>query len=690
MRPLRLVLALASSVFLIFLLVNVIPFASSTVDPSTDASKGSGLGAYFSFHTPLFPPSAIISLTDDNSTFFLARPAAFGLTLPGAGLSGQLWIGSGFGEDALGRAGISAGAEGELGCSDVPGWDATLGEVKKDKESSPKEKGPLKTPKTQPVGKSTDELVKKYAKASSDDLALNRKNDGTDDHLHAKLQQGSTMYQANDHADIQSIQESAEIAGKVVLLSRGGCGFLEKVMWVQRRGGSALIVGDDVVGGPLVTMYAKGDTSNVSIPALFTSHTTAHLLSSLVPPKGMPFYRLPAGHKSSDGKPIKDDIGKPTEGAIRQNIASASDSANGAAVQKSGYASIQSNTKANEGWFSSFLSAFGLGADNSEIEDHQATSRSVSGYRSTAAESDDFIIGVHDWRDVKPRAAAEKSTGKPSDAAKVKSSKTKQEKIQDLKGGIVAPSSGEYHVMGAAERAALQSTENAKSKKQGWFDSLRWSDEHITDDDLTSHAGERPSGSAGHGNHNDQSPHTGLWVTLRPTTMSASPFFDTLLVLVVSPLVTLTFVYALLLLRSRIRRRRWRAPKSVVERLPVRTYQTVPSDPSSAASTPLEASVTTPLLQSAPRRVLSRASSRTRSRAHTISDIPASSSASPNDHNLDHLSDESEKQESGLAAWRRKYGGKQKECVVCLEEYVDGVSQVMSLPCGHEFHVECM
>jgi hypothetical protein len=34
--------------------------------------------------------------------------------------------------------------------------------------------------------------------------------------------------------------------------------------------------------------------------------------------------------------------------------------------------------------------------------------------------------------------------------------------------------------------------------------------------------------------------------------------------------------------------------------------------------------------------------------------------------------------------------GRQKECVVCLEEYVDGVSRVMSLPCGHEFHAECM
>jgi hypothetical protein len=51
---------------------------------------------------------------------------------------------------------------------------------------------------------------------------------------------------------------------------------------------------------------------------------------------------------------------------------------------------------------------------------------------------------------------------------------------------------------------------------------------------------------------------------------------------------------------------------------------------------------------------------------------------------------EDEKREAGLAEWRRRYGGRQKECVVCLEEYVDGVSRVMSLPCGHEFHAECM
>ena len=44
------------------------------------------------------------------------------------------------------------------------------------------------------------------------------------------------------------------------------------------------MVGDDVQGGPLIQMYARGDTSNVTIPSVFTSRTTAHLLSSLIGP----------------------------------------------------------------------------------------------------------------------------------------------------------------------------------------------------------------------------------------------------------------------------------------------------------------------------------------------------------------------------------------------------------------------
>jgi hypothetical protein len=177
--------------------------------------------------------------------------------------------------------------------------------------------------------------------------------------------------------------------------------------------------------------------------------------------------------------------------------------------------------------------------------------------------------------------------------------------------------------------------------------------------------------------------HEGLWVTLTPTSMSTSPFFDTLLVLVVSPLLTLTVVYALLLIRSRIRRRRWRAPKSIVDRLPVRTYHTIPM-PSSAASSsrsssPGPVSPTSPLLGSRSRPEL--ASSRS-------SFLRSSTAEAKKTRNMD--SAKGEKSGSASSVWRRKYTGRQVECVVCLEEYIDGQSRVMSLPCGHEFHAECM
>jgi RING-like zinc finger len=187
------------------------------------------------------------------------------------------------------------------------------------------------------------------------------------------------------------------------------------------------------------------------------------------------------------------------------------------------------------------------------------------------------------------------------------------------------------------------------------------------------------------GQESDADGHEGLWVTLTPTNVSTSPFFDTLLVLVISPLITLTVVYALLLLRSRIRRRRWRAPKSVVARLPVRTYHTMSSCSSASSSprspSPGSASPTSPLLVTRPQT----ASGRSRPRSQTTSGIfnTAETAKEMNGSSL-------EKSESGSMLWRRRYTGRQVECVVCLEEYIDGQSRVMSLPCGHEFHAECM
>lgn len=546
MRPLRLFLGALVSLAAVVLLV-----CAALGLPHRSADAPGPVGALLSLTSPgaLFPPAAIISLTDDNSTFFLARPAAFGPALEPDGLSGPLWVGRGFGDAARGWG-------GELGCGDVPSWR---------------------------------------------------------------------------HGDIQSLQESAAMAGKVALLMRGGCGFLAKVQWAQRRGAVAVIVGDDVRGGALVRMYAQGDTSNVTIPSLFTSHTTAHLLSSLLssprtmlPPHDMPAHVAPLqpgllhALVSGLGRAVGEGRGPPRAGSRR-------------------------------------IPSSGIHPDDQQNH-FETTSPASPDPRSRHAA--DFVIGEQDWRDADSMLSTT-TIGRDALAtpAALASARTHTSTI-------VVPGSGEYPPLAA------------EPPKRPWWKSS------------SARAGlMRVASPSSEPADLDTSPfpvpvaHKGLWVTLTPTSMSTSPFFDTLLVLVVSPLVTLTVVYALLLLRSRIRRRRWRAPKSVVERLPVRTYQTISE--ASSSPTPEASSPTTPLLQHAPEPSTSSVS-RPCSRRST--ELPATSSA------VQHASPDraEEKRESGLAAWRRRYGGRQKECVVCLDEYEDGVSQVMSLPCGHEFHADCI
>jgi hypothetical protein len=147
MRPLRLLLLLFCFIALpVFLTCISIFSAREAQADSFNAryqTQSSRLRTLFSFSTPfLLYPSAIISLTDDNSTFFLARPAAFGPTLRANGLDGQLWVGRGFGDDTLRKEGAISAVGWEFGCSDVPGWGheskkyaETSGQVKPQKRS---------------------------------------------------------------------------------------------------------------------------------------------------------------------------------------------------------------------------------------------------------------------------------------------------------------------------------------------------------------------------------------------------------------------------------------------------------------------------------------------------------------------------------------------------------------------------
>ncbi|KAI9677798.1 MAG: hypothetical protein M1822_008110 [Bathelium mastoideum] len=801
MRPLRLLLSLLSCVVAITILLYA-TLRASAPNGSTSSKSKTAIHSLFSFHTPssLFPPSAIISLTDDNSTFFLARPAAFGPTLPSGGLSGQLWIGSGFGDDSLNRGGIVTGAEGELGCSDIPGWTGPDQKGTIDAEPSSRFTWAKKTAENAAGYDAVSASISRAETLARDDVvleeraeSLSAKNDGTDDHLHHSVSDMRVTSpsdlgrkkggRAPAHADIQSLQEGAEIAGKVVLLSRGGCGFLEKVKWVQRRGGTALIVGDDVRGGPLVTMYARGDTSNITIPALFTSRMTAHLIAGLIPSgsylDGIPigedvmlpgktgaYKRVGKGRKSTSTSAAEGDVTRPTSSttsAISTPTAKSTKAIRSIPQSSQpGHTKPSSHVAKQAGFVQSMISALGLlsGAGSAQRQDSRRppssgqvdwvleewkeaevtfTTTSKSTYVTTStskakalattstsslpghgSKNSDFVIGVHDWRDpdlvgvdVGAEGFQSSTQSSKSRAASTRSASTYA--VSHFKGGSITPGSGEYDlrddglgnsdVPEKASHAVFSSNgavpQKAPTDEQTGNWPHPWSlGENVADHHNAIHAQNTKSTRPHPASLNALSPspsrlldtevRDGLWVTLTPTSMSSSPFFDTLLVLVVSPLVTLTIVYALLLLRSRIRRRRWRAPKSVVERLPVRTYQTLPSSSTSSGSpiaTPITATSTTPLLQTG----------RPRTRTAGSAPTPTLTRALTIEENHDEQEDpgegsyaQQEKHDAGLAEWRRKYGGKQKECVVCLEEYIDGVSRVMSLPCGHEFHQGCM
>ncbi|KAI7834835.1 hypothetical protein BX661DRAFT_175624 [Kickxella alabastrina] len=59
----------------------------------------------------------------------------------------------------------------------------------------------------------------------------------------------------------------------IMLVERGGCGFVEKVRNMQASGAAAVLVGDPWYDMP-ITMYASGDTSDVHIPSSFVARSS--------------------------------------------------------------------------------------------------------------------------------------------------------------------------------------------------------------------------------------------------------------------------------------------------------------------------------------------------------------------------------------------------------------------------------
>ncbi|KAG6212354.1 hypothetical protein E4U35_007211 [Claviceps purpurea] len=733
MRPPRiaiLVLFTAASLFIIYRGLTTNSNNVAATYPATPRRSRSVFGFMY-YNTPfsLFPPNAAISLTDDNSTSFAARPAAFGPKLAYRGLSGQLWVGSGFGEDGL-------DTDGELGCSDIPGWgsSSSRASLKTSFKAASAKHLSGKSKVSKKGGNLLDPDNRDFI-AMAKTQPRHAKNDNTDDYLTEELSGLLSRRDASSgssaHADIQSIQEAAEIEGKVVLLKRGGCGFLEKVMWAQRRGAVAVIVGDNQKGGPLIQMFAHGDeVDNVTVPSVFTARTTAQLLSSLTQPGSFIEDTI-----DDNGNPVL-KVQQSTTAKYRKRSPARSEAAVAAAVRKnpadprtkrttgSGKkkktlepSPASSKSSQRRGILSHVSKGSSARPVDSEsrpprsgrldwvlVEDwndekDKVISKTLGKTKEPKTKSDgdgdEFVIGVHDWRD--PDLVG--STGKHEYDGKTTSLQT------DTK----TDSSRTRPNIGTA--AGSKSSE-ATSKHRGLMSMLFG----IGSSDVTPEHQVRPPPPPPPPSPPPPSPeaeefqerpqqsgsgrrivHEGLWVTITPSS-SASPFFDTLLVLVISPLVTLTVVYALLILRAKIRRRRCRAPKSVVDQLPVRTYHTVSSAVASSMSprlsSPTGATPTTPLLQhSTP---ISR--SRPRSRTTTgVLESPNFLGASPTMPTLipqdaSRISRRSgfEKGAGGFSAEWRKYMGRQVECVVCLEEYVDGVSRVMRLPCGHEFHADCI
>ncbi|PNY24360.1 E3 ubiquitin-protein ligase RNF13 [Tolypocladium capitatum] len=743
MRPPRiaiLVLFITASIFIVCRALT----SASRAKPSSYPSEARGTRSLFGFtyyNTPfsLFPPNAAISLTDDNSTSFAARPAAFGPKLAAAGLSGQLWVGSGFAEDSL-------DGNGELGCSDLPGWGS--GNTRAALKNSFRAGTPRLAAEKANSGHSGQLLDPDnrdaIAKARPHSKTVDGQDDNTDNHLNDQTRGAISRRDtssASSHADIQSIQEAAEIQGKIVLLMRGGCGFLEKVMWAQRRGAVAVIVGDNQKGGPLIQMFAHGDeVDNVTVPSVFTARTTAHLLSSLTQPgsfiedtlddNGNPVLKVQQGPKVGQDK--RKRTPSPPSTAASRRTAPPTSRAKRAVKDKADKPA--SSTSGNRGWFSNMFSwGHSPRAVDSEsrppssgrldwvlVEDwsdekDKVLRDSLGKSRKPKSNQDDFVIGVQDWRDPdlvdKPGPGANKGkvADKGIDQKAASSSKDREDassksapEANGPKGGSITPGSGEYapaRVLpkdGKEASAKTRSTASgAGGKGHGLMSKLFGDDEngkgletkaHSPVDDHVAESVTLPDR-----HRHEFEPHEGLWVTITPTS-SASPFFDTLLVLVISPLVTLTVVYSLLIVRARVRRRRWRAPKSVVDRLPVRTYHTVATSPSLSPRlpSPSSATPTTPLLQ--------HSSSRPRPRSRTTTGVlesetflvPSPAVPTPQASTRNGGRAEHEKGAGGFSAEWRKYMGRQVECVVCLEEYVDGVSRVMSLPCGHEFHADCI
>ena len=140
-----------------------------------------------------------------------------------------------------------------------------------------------------------------------------------------------------------------------------------------------------------------------------------------------------------------------------------------------------------------------------------------------------------------------------------------------------------------------------------------------------------------------------LEIIISSSTASDWPLLDTLLLVVLSPLFTLACIYILLILRRRVQRRRELAPISLVKSLPHRIWTREKDDEQTNGETSQQ--------HPAPPQIPDEEGTAART--------------------------------SGTGYGTRTRRVNILECVVCLEDFVEG-DVVITLPCDHEFHEACM
>lgn len=140
-----------------------------------------------------------------------------------------------------------------------------------------------------------------------------------------------------------------------------------------------------------------------------------------------------------------------------------------------------------------------------------------------------------------------------------------------------------------------------------------------------------------------------------------SSVIGTIIFLMLSPLCSLSMIYCFLLLHRRYKKMQERASKKAVAKLPVRTWHR--PNPESRRHNSAEAA------------------------AAPDSDAENSEGSSSQERGV---AEASTRNTTSTDEDREKIWTSSAECIICMEDYVDGVSQVMRLPCHHEFHVECI